>query len=136
MAKESLASMTVARPAVDARLAPPAGLTEAQTAVWATLVNARPANWFTDDHIGMLSQYCRHKVTSDVIAQQIEQFDPAWMADDDGLKRYDKLLGMQERETRAMNALLRSMRITQQSLVRADKVVKLDAPSKKPWDRK
>ncbi len=80
----------------------------------------------------MLAQYCRHKVQADLIAQQLEQFDPAWLVDDEGLKRFDKLGAMLERETRCMNALLRSMRLTQQSLLRADKAV-TTTKGKKPW---
>ena len=131
--KKSVASLAVAAPVgIDRRLSPPADLTAAQKAVWVSLVNARPADWFGDEHAGMLAQYCRHKVQSDLIAQQLEHFDPAWLVDDEGLKRFDKLGAMLERETRAMNALLRSMRLTQQSLVRADKAVPVNK-GKKPW---
>ena len=131
--KKSVASLAVASTVgIDRRLAPAADLTAAQKAVWVSLVNARPADWFGDEHIGMLAQYCRHKVQSDLIAQQLEQFDPAWLVDDEGLKRFDKLGAMLERETRAMNALMRSMRLTQQSLVRADKAVQT-SKGKKPW---
>ncbi|WP_430316985.1 hypothetical protein [Pseudomonas sp. p1(2021b)] len=131
--KRSVASLAVAAPTgIDRRLAPSADLTAAQKAVWVSVVNARPADWFGDEHVGLLAQYCRHKVQADLIAQQLEQFDPAWMVDDDGLKRFDKLGSMLERETRAMNALLRSMRLTQQSLVRADKAV-TTSKGKKPW---
>lgn len=83
----------------------------------------------------MLSQYCRHKVQADLIAQQLEQFDPSWLADDEGLKRFDKLGAMLERETRAMNALLRSMRLTQQSLYNAKSgnTASEKSKGKKPW---
>lgn len=80
----------------------------------------------------MLAQYCRHKVQADIIAQQLEAFDPAWMAEEEGLKRFDKLGAMLERETRAINALLRSMRLTQQSLIRADKAG-ATKKGRKPW---
>lgn len=131
--KKSVASLAVASPVgIDRRLAPPADLTAAQKRVWVSLTNARPADWFGDEHIGMLAQYCRHKVQSDLIAQQLECFDPKWLVEDEGLKRFDKLGAMLERETRAMNALLRSMRLTQQSLVRADKAVQT-TKGRKPW---
>jgi hypothetical protein len=131
--RESAASLSVAKNSgIDHRLSPPASLTQAQKAVWVTIVNARPAEWFGPEHAGLLTQYCRHKVQSDIIAQQLEDFLPEWMADEDGLKRYDKLSGMMERETRAINALLRSMRITQQSIIRADKAVSTQS-ARKPW---
>lgn len=131
--KKSVASLSVASPAgIDSRLAPPFHLTPAQKAEWVSVVNARPADWFGPEHGAMLTQYCRHKVQSDLIAQQLEEFDPAWLVDDDGLKRFDRLGAMLERETRAINALLRSMRLTQQSLVRADKAVPT-TKGRKPW---
>jgi hypothetical protein len=35
-----------------------------------------------------------------ILADELLNFDRAWIADDDGLKRYDKLLAMHERESR------------------------------------
>lgn len=130
--KRSVASMQVAHVGVDLRLAPPAGMTAAQKAAWVTVTNARPADWFGPENAALLVQYCRHKVQADILAYQLEHFDPNWLADDEGLKRYDKLSGMAERETRTINALLRSMRLTQQSLVRADKTVD-SQKERKPW---
>lgn len=132
--RKSTASLAIASPSsLSVRLAPPADMTAAQKAVWVTVVNSKPADWFGEEHAPMLTQYCRHKVQADLIAQQHEAFDPAWLADDDGLKRYDKLGAMMERETRAMTALLRSMRLTQQSLIRAEKVVHPQGKGRKPW---
>lgn len=130
--RKSAASLSVSQVGVDQRLPPQAGLTPAQKAVWVAVVNSRPAEWFSDAHSGLLAQYCRHKVQSDIVANQIEQFNPSWMAEDEGLKRFDKLGAMLERETRAMNSLMRAMRITQQSLIRAEKSVSV-ARAKKPW---
>ena len=131
--KQSLASMAIAQPAgFDQRLPPPAALTPAQKAEWVAVVNSRPADWFGPENASSLIQYCRHKVQADIIAQQLENFDPQWLADEDGLKRYDKLTQLQERESRTINALLRSMRLTQQSLVRAEKSVNKPR-GRKPW---
>ena len=135
--KQSLASLSVAAPAgVDFRLPPEPGLTAAQKSVWVSITNARPAEWFGPEHSGMLAQYCRHKVQSDLIAQQLETFDPNWLADDDGLKRYEKLGAMLARETTTMNALLRSMRLTQQSLYNAKSANTASSSTgkgRKPW---
>jgi hypothetical protein len=96
------------------------------------MINARPAEWFGPEHAGMLAQYCRHKIQADLVAQQLQAFDPAWLADDDGLQRFDKLSAMQDRESKTITALLRSMRLTQQSMIRADKVVR-NTRGRKPW---
>lgn len=131
--RKSVASLGVAAPVgIDSRLSPPPGLTPAQKAEWVTVVNARPADWFGPENAALLTQYCRHKVMADIVDQQLMDFDPAWMADDEGLKRYNLLGAMLERETRTINALLRSMRLTQQSLVRADKAV-ATTKGRKPW---
>jgi len=132
--KRSAASLAIATPTgIDRRLAPPPVLTDVQKAEWVAVINSRPADWFDDHNASSLIQYCRHKVQADVIAQQIDAFNPAWLADEDGLKRYDKLTQLQERETRTINALLRSMRLTQQSLVRAEKVP-TSSRGRKPWE--
>jgi hypothetical protein len=81
----------------------------------------------------MLAQYSRHKVIAGLIAQQQEAFAPDWLTTDDGLKRFDKLAACLERETRSMIALLRSMRLTQQSLIRSDKAVHAQGKDRKPW---
>lgn len=132
--RKSAASLVVASPtSLSHRLAPPLYLTAAQKAVWVSVVNSKPADWFGEEHAPMLAQYCRHKVTADLIAQQQECFEPNWMTDDEGLKRFNVLAAAMERESRCMNALLRSMRLTQQSLIRADKVVHSQGKGRKPW---
>jgi len=132
--RKSAASLVVASPtSLQHRLAPPPYLTPAQKAYWVTVVNSKPADWFSDEHELMLAQLCRHKVTSDVIAQQQEAYDPAWLTDDEGLKRFAILARCQETETRAMGALMRAMRLTQQSLIRADKAVGNQGKGRKPW---
>ena len=134
--KTSVASLAVANACgVDSRLSPPLNLTPAQKAEWVCVVNSRPADWFGPENASMLIQYCRHKVQADLIAQQLESFNPGWLADDDGLKRFDKLGAMLERETRCINALLRSMRLTQQSLYNAKSANTASQGNKgrKPW---
>ena len=40
----------------------------------------------------MMEMYCRHVVQARLLTTQIEEFELEWLARDDGLKRYDKLL--------------------------------------------
>lgn len=117
------------------RLAPPEDLTSDQRQIWLATVNSKPAEWFGDEHMPILREYVRHVVTAEVLTRQIEEFDPAWMADDDGLKRYDRLTGMRAREAGVINTLARSMRLTQQAAYRADKAASLGdkGKGKKPW---
>ena len=43
---------------------PPDELTADQAAIWQAVVEDLPADWFTGGTHALLSQYCRHAVTS------------------------------------------------------------------------
>jgi len=118
------------------RLPAPAHMTDAEMSVWQEVVNDQPASVFTPTHIPILEMYCRHVVQGRILADEILNFDRSWLADDDGLKRYDRLLGMAERESRAANAVARSLRITRQSLhpETASNLAKSGSKNKKPWE--
>ena len=131
--RKSVSSIGVAPLAVYTRLQPVDGLTDAERREWLTVVNARPADWFGPEHATMLTHYVRHKTISDGLVTQIHNFDPARLADDEGIKRYDALLKMLDRETKQITSLLRSMRMTQQSLIRAEKRLN-PTRSRKPWE--
>ena len=126
----------MARVSVSARLEAPVHISEAERAVWVQLVNDQPAGSFTATHVPMLELYCRHIVNARVIADELAQFERAWMADDEGLKRYDRLLAMSEREGRAASSIATRLRITRQALDHATvarKVVGM-ARASKPWE--
>lgn len=134
--RKSAASLAVVPVAVGApRALPPATLTPAQRCVWLETVNAKPSEWFGPEHVPVLEAYCRHVVTARGLAQQIEDFDPEWLKDDDGLRRYDRLLSMHVRETGRVNEFARAMRLTQQAIYRADKAATLSNRGRaaKPW---
>jgi hypothetical protein len=97
--RKSAASLSVAGVVTTiSRVAPPQALTDRQRGIWLATVNSKPAEWFGDEHVPMLVEYVRHIETADLLTQQIEEFDPEWLKDDDGLKRLDRLTGMRARE--------------------------------------
>lgn len=118
------------------RVVAPAHLTDAEVQVWNELIADQPATAFSETHIPLIEMYCRHVVNGRVLADEILNFDRSWLADDDGLKRYDRLLGMAERETRAASSLATRLRITRQSLHEetAANEVKRHNKSRKPWE--
>ena len=118
------------------RVVAPAHLTDAEVQVWNELVADQPATAFSETHIPMIEMYCRHVVNGRVLADEILNFDRSWLADDDGLKRYDRLLGMAERESRAAHAIARGLRLTRQSLHNETVAneVKNHNKSRKPWE--
>ncbi len=138
--RKSTSEMTVAAQVAPVfstdRLQAPVHITDAERSVWLEVVNDQPANAFTPTHSPLLEQYCRHVVQARLIADEIMSFDRAWLADDDGLKRYDRLLAMQEREGRAASSLATRLRITRQSVVHPESAGRgaRKAKARKPWE--
>jgi phage terminase small subunit len=120
------------------RPSPPAGLTEAEQAVWRDVVGSLPAGWFAKAAWPLLVAYCRHVVRAEILAQQVTAFRMEWLAADGGLQRFDALLKMAERETRALTACARSLRFTPQSQMRAtaagSAAARVNPEGKRPWD--
>ena len=141
MPRKSAASLEVLvrrAPGVASRLVAPLHLSEAERSVWIQVVNDQPADSFTETHSPLLELYCRHVVNARVIADELANFQREWLADDDGLKRYDRLLGMAEREGRAASSLATRLRITRQALhaVTAARGVDNAPKNAKPWEIK
>mgnify|MGYP003403490311 CR=1 FL=1 len=98
----------------------PLHMSDAERGVWIEVVNDQPASAFSPTHSPLLAN-----------------FDRAWMADDDGLKRYDMLLKMAERESRAASSLATRLRITRQAVEHPTTVgrsINSQAKSRKPWE--
>ena len=110
------------------RQQPPSDLTDEEVEVWARVVATEPADWFTPSTVPLLAQYCRHVVSAKRVAELIER-----QAKEMDLAMYDKLLQMQERESRAIATLATKMRIAQQSTTNHRGNKKTQA-SRKPWE--
>ena len=139
--KKSAASLAVkaqvAPISSESRLMAPLHMSVAERGVWVEVVNDQPASAFGPTHGPLLELYCRHIVQARILADELANFDRAWMADDDGLKRYDRLLGMAERESRAASSLATRLRITRQAVEHPTTVglgLKNQAKSRKPWE--
>lgn len=119
------------------RLNPPIHVSDAERTVWFEVVNDQPAGAFSATHSPLLEMYCRHIVNSRSIADEILNFDRTWLARDDGLKRYDRLLAMAERESRAASSLATRLRITRQAVEHPTTVgrsIKNQSKTRKPWE--
>ena len=108
---------------------PPVELTPEQRIEWITVVNSVSADWFPPETHGLLTQYCRHVVASRHIAELVSQ---AESGDEFSVLEYDKLLKMQERESRIIASLLTKMRLSQQSTYHPEKT-KGGKKGKGPW---
>jgi len=139
--RKSTAELTfaaqIAPISTEKRLDPPVHISDAERAVWFEVVNDQPASAFTATHSPLLEMYCRHIANGRVIADEILNFDRAWLADDDGLKRYDRLLTMSERESRAASSLATRLRITRQAVehpLTVGRSLNNQTKARKPWE--
>jgi len=108
----------------------PGDLSEEAAAEWRAIVNRLPADWFPVETHPLLASYCRHIITSRRVSDLItdcESRDPF------DVSEYERLLKMQERESRALAALGRGMRLTQQSTY-GNRKEKPSKPSRAPWE--
>jgi len=112
------------------RLRPPAELTDEETEVWAGVVNTQPADWLSPGAAPLLAQYCRHVVQAKRVAALIEQ---ATSAPDLGVKDYERLLRMQQRESVIVALLATKMRLSQQSTTN-HRGNKRPTVTRKPWE--
>jgi hypothetical protein len=74
-----------------------------------------------------------------LLEMQIAQFEPEWTSVDGGLERLDRLLAVAERETRALTACARALRLTPQAQMHprtAGRAVSNLPIGPQPWDRK
>ena len=118
---------------------PPPELTDAQATVWRDVVGSLPDDWFTRAAHPILIAFCRHVCRARLLEMQIAQFEPEWTRVDGGLERLDRLLAVAERETRAMTACARALRLTPQAQMHprtAGRAVNNLPNGPQPWDRK
>lgn len=137
--RKSAASMEVAlaSSSEQQRLVASPTMTDAEQTVWIEVVNDQPASSFTPTHRPMLEMYCRHVINARIVADELTHFDRAWLADDDGLKRYDKLLAIHERESRAASSLATRLRITRQAVdhpTTVGRAIAGQTKTRKPWE--
>ena len=137
--RESQASLSiVGTVSTISRVAPPSGLTPQQRNLWLSIVNSKPAEWFGDEHVPQLVQYVRHLATEEMLANQIEAFDPKWMAKEEGVRRMKTLIDMRAKEASTTNMLARSMRLTHQSVypaAKANTLANKGGGRRKPWQQ-
>ena len=124
---------------VTGRPIPPANLAKVQKEEWNRVVNRLPPDWFPAETHSILSAYCQHYSAHQWVGTMVEKMqarplpvdDPEDATDYFDLDAYDKLLKMQERESRAMIAGARSLRFTLQASY--DKEKKKGKAGNEPW---
>ena len=136
---KSAAELAIQKPADLSRvqrLKAPVHLTDAERSVWLATVNPLPADAFRDEHAALLELYVGHVVRARLLADEIHAFERAWLARDGGLERFERMLRMAERESRAASSLATRLRITRQSLhpETAARTARRPGAGRRPWD--
>lgn len=108
----------VAGPSV--HLAPAPGLTADEAIVWRETVEARSADYFSQDAAPLLEEYCRVVVMCRMLAVQIEALLAGGDKDDVGVG-LKNLLDMRDKESRRLTSIATKLRITNQSRYTPDK---------------
>lgn len=93
---------------VQQRQQPPAHMTDEEKQVWGLTVNRLPAEWFPDETLPLLEQYCVHVVRARQFRRELQ--NPALRPKD-----RDKLINSESNQTRLVLQLATKMRIAQQS---------------------
>ena len=131
--RRSSASLTVLTPHPGERPEPPADLTVEQAATWRAVVGARPAAFFGADTTPLLAAYTRHTASARVLADALEAI--GW---DAPAERLAPLLRLRDREVKAMLAVARVLRLTQQATMTpqaaATRHNAVSSTGARPWD--
>ena len=136
--RKSAASLAVAAPAQELQRLPepPSYLTPEQEDVWRLVVASRGGDLIAPESFPVLVEYCRQVISANQVEEQLDAFDPEWAQADEGLKRWDKLLAMQDRLAGKVAMIAGKLRLTPSSRVQAisagrnaDKGAK-----RKPWE--
>lgn len=131
--RKSAATLTVVQGLFDGRPRPPLDLTSAQREVWERTVANEAATFFGTAALQqLLKEYCRHCMSAAKLAVMIEACEAAGVPD---VKDYDKLLGMRDRETKAIGDKATKLRLTNQARYtpQAAATASKKVQDRKPW---
>jgi hypothetical protein len=134
--RKSTAELSVIQ-GIPKRPVAPKELTREQAEEWREIVERMPVDWFPREIHPLLIQYCRHICNARHIARLIEAAHDLDIGDRTALMRFNRLLGMQERQTSALIGMATRMRITNQSRYTAQSAAsraKGGTSAKKLWE--
>jgi hypothetical protein len=142
--KRSTAALSLVPLAPRQRATPPKDLSAAEKTLFRAVISTKPAEWFTADAAPLLAEYCRHAVMADRLARQIADamraVEKTEGDDRENLVVLDRLLAMRDRESKAVVAFARSLRLTMQARYRGevaarahDRVNSGGGPGNRPW---
>jgi phage terminase small subunit len=136
--RKSAAALAVAAPSLPPQPLPepPSYLTPAQEDLWRMVIASRGGDLIAPESFPVLVEYCRAVTAANQIAAQIDQFDPEWAKDEEGLKRWNTLHQMADRMGRNVASFAAKLRLTPSSRVQAISAGRNanKGPKLKPWE--
>lgn len=127
--RKSKTDLALAQVDVTERAGPASGLTDEQKFEWMRIVNSNPADRFDEAMLPLLESYCRHRIALRHVGQLVTDAEAGDEIDIDG---YDKLLKMQERESRALASL--AVRLGFAHTTAKGSNAKGKQSARKPWE--
>ena len=113
--RQSAAASVVAAERWENRAPPPAELTEAQAALWRDILSTKSSDYFDAGTVPLLRDYVILNFDVLEVNSQMAAFETAWLATDDGLKRYSQLVSLRDKMHNRMVKIATSLRITNQA---------------------
>lgn len=129
--EHELEGMSVSPIEITERPSPPLDFDNLEASIWASIVNSMPADWFNVGSIPLLTQYVRHTVASQNLAQLIA--DVTSNSEEINVKTYITLLRAQKEESGILSSLATKLRISNQSLINKRGNHK-EIGKSKPWE--
>lgn len=113
---------------------PPKHLTPPQSDIWRMVMASRSSDMVEPEAYPVLVEYCRITVTANQIAGQLAEFDMEWLADDDGLKRYERLVALQDKIAGRISSVAVKLRLTPSTRFDSGTAARVGQKStRKPW---
>ena len=119
---------------------PPAGLTDAQAAMWRRILRSEPEHFFDSEaRLHLLRLYVEHATFRADLQELINKTDVETVADPESAAIFERMLRARDRETKQLVTLATKLRLTNQSRYAphvAESAARNDinAGRKRPWD--
>lgn len=121
---------------VDKMPQPPSYLAPEAEEVWRVVVASRGGDLIAPEAYPVLVEFCRAVAQATTLGRLVDDFDPRWARDAEGLERWDRLQKMHDRAARRMAALATKLRLPPSSRVQAISAGRNadKGPKCKPWE--
>jgi hypothetical protein len=120
------------------RLPPaPKELSSEEASVWRSVIASHAGDMIGVEAYPLLIEYSKQVVTAQVLGEQVRRFKPEWAVDEEGLRRWDRLIAMHDRVVSRMANLAVKLRLTPSTRVdkkRAATITSKGSTADAPWD--